>query len=274
MMMLRPYCWWKRWGWPWSHHFDHLFYEIPSIPSGSMMVRMISRKTPIWDGLAKIVRQTGQDLWWYQAGYPCCPPPHCRCHCPHHPHCCRHHRWRDRDCPADRPGSAGYRPIHRSSASFLQMNEDKDILTSSFFPAFLLSLPLDWWRKRCSLRRFSKLTNSSASVCFLSNLSTFFSQQGTPCFPLWGNTLLASWTSLMTVSGHSMHLLANLGLHQPRSCFLVLLFWKSECFLMQNYRLSVGNHVLVKAARHLSSDFCEPGSRAISRNLSPPGLRL
>ena len=41
---------------------------------------------------------------------------------------------------------------------------------------------------------------------------------------------------------------------------------------MQNYRLSVGNHVLVKAARHLSSDFCEPGSRAISRNLSPPPI--
>ena len=30
-----------------------------------------------------------------------------------------------------------------------------------------------------------------------------------------GNTLLASWTSLMTVSAHSMHLLANLSLHPP-----------------------------------------------------------
>ena len=46
-------------------------------------------------------------------------------------------------------------------------------------------------------------------------------------FSLLGNALLTSWTSLMTVSGHSMHLLANLNLHHLP--FLVL-----TCPLLEN----------------------------------------
>ena len=114
---------------------------------------------------------------------------------------------------------------------------------------------------------------------------------------LLGHTLLSSWTSLMTVSGHSMHLLANLNYtSSPPLPFLLVLVRRERgmlsggwcktilsapnhsrqsqsasasfllsCLLLTNSVnafwgktiLPVGNHVLPKA-RHLSTDFCEP----------------
>ena len=59
-----------------------------------------------------------------------------------------------------------------------------------------------------------------------------------------GNTLLASWTSLMTVSAHLMHLLANLSLH-PFYLLAVPNDEREECLLESDAKLSSSLEIIL-----------------------------
>ena len=146
------------------------------------------------------------------------------------------------------------------------------------------------------LNTVTQRRNKIGSFFFLCLLS-FTSLNVLDCV---GNTLLASWTSLMIVFGHSMHLLANLSLH-PRPPFhffdsLLFLILKEECFSVADAKLSSLLEIILvnlslyrrllfaflfpilleecflrqncwkscpcQGQRHLFTDFCEPVSQA------------